>query len=416
MNVRRGGLGRGLGALIPSAPTPGGPRTRRAGGRPRGRCHGARFAELPVGAIEPNPRQPREVFDEEAMAELRDEHPRGRAAAACRRARDGARQLPAHHGRTPLAGGSAGGPGRACPPSSATPRTTRCCATRCWRTCTASSSTRWRRRRRTSQLLEDFGATHEELAGRIGRSRSHITNTLRLLNLAPSVQRRVAAGVLSAGHARALLGIDDHEAQERMAARIVAEGLSVRAVEEMVALGDLPKPAPLPACALAAGRPGRRRRRAVGPLRHPGQGRGRPRQGPHRHRVRDRRGPAPAARRDRRPRRSRRWPATRTPTKYPQGVPSQPRVAAWASRSRHSAPRSSAAASAAMRQQARLRHARGDVDLEEVRYAVGATTRSVRDRSRRPSVRCAVTATSATAAAVSVSRRAGTWYSVMPAV
>jgi ParB family chromosome partitioning protein len=87
------------------------------------------------------------------------------------------------------------------------------------------------------QLLDDFGATHEELARRIGRSRPHISNTLRLLNLPPAVQKRVAAGVLSAGHARALLGLDSAEAQERLAQRIAAEGLSVRSVEEIVAVG-----------------------------------------------------------------------------------------------------------------------------------------------------------------------------------
>jgi ParB family chromosome partitioning protein len=87
------------------------------------------------------------------------------------------------------------------------------------------------------QLLDDFGTTHEQLAQKIGRSRPHISNTLRLLNLPPAVQKRVAAGVLSAGHARALLGLDDTAAQERLAQRIVAEGLSVRNVEEIVALG-----------------------------------------------------------------------------------------------------------------------------------------------------------------------------------
>src|SRR5204862_8350114 len=90
------------------------------------------------------------------------------------------------------------------------------------------------------QLLDDFGCTHDELAGRIGRSRPQISNTLRLLKLPPAVQRRVAAGVLSAGHARALLGLDDETGQERLAQRIVAEGLSVRSVEEIVALGGEP--------------------------------------------------------------------------------------------------------------------------------------------------------------------------------
>ncbi|GGB90356.1 hypothetical protein GCM10011314_32770 [Knoellia flava] len=87
------------------------------------------------------------------------------------------------------------------------------------------------------QLLDDFGCTQEELAGRIGRSRPQISNTLRLLKLPPMVARRVAAGVLSAGHARALLGVGDGAAMERLAQRIVAEGLSVRSVEEIVALG-----------------------------------------------------------------------------------------------------------------------------------------------------------------------------------
>jgi len=111
------------------------------------------------------------------------------------------------------------------------------------------------------QLLDDFGCTHDELAARIGRSRPQISNTLRLLKLPPLVQRRVAAGVLSAGHARALLGLADGASMERLAQRIVAEGLSVRSVEEIVTLGgdDAPRArklrpgSPPP----AAGRPGR---------------------------------------------------------------------------------------------------------------------------------------------------------------
>jgi ParB family chromosome partitioning protein len=87
------------------------------------------------------------------------------------------------------------------------------------------------------QLLDDFGCTHEELSHRIARSRPQVTNTLRLLKLSAPVQRRLAAGVLSAGHARALLGLGDAAAAERLATRIVAEGLSVRATEEIVALG-----------------------------------------------------------------------------------------------------------------------------------------------------------------------------------
>lgn len=90
-------------------------------------------------------------------------------------------------------------------------------------------------------LLEDFGCTHAELSKRIARSRSQISNTLRLMKLPALVQRRVAAGVLSAGHARALLGLPDVGAMERLAQRIVAEGISVRATEELVAMHDEPQ-------------------------------------------------------------------------------------------------------------------------------------------------------------------------------
>ncbi|MDR0837755.1 MAG: ParB/RepB/Spo0J family partition protein [Propionibacteriaceae bacterium] len=88
------------------------------------------------------------------------------------------------------------------------------------------------------QLLDDFGGTQEELATRLHKSRPHISNTIRLLRLAPSLQRKVASGVLSAGHARALVGLNDAAAQERLAERIVAEGLSVRSTEELIALGE----------------------------------------------------------------------------------------------------------------------------------------------------------------------------------
>ncbi|MDQ3406024.1 MAG: ParB/RepB/Spo0J family partition protein, partial [Actinomycetota bacterium] len=93
------------------------------------------------------------------------------------------------------------------------------------------------------QLLDEFSVTHDELASRIGRSRPVITNTIRLLRLPLPVQRRVAAGVLSAGHARALLGLDDPGSQEELATRIVAEGLSVRATEEAVTLAKGAPPA-----------------------------------------------------------------------------------------------------------------------------------------------------------------------------
>lgn len=89
-----------------------------------------------------------------------------------------------------------------------------------------------------NQMLSDFGFTHDELAERLGKSRPVITNTLRLLNLPPSVQKRLAAGTISAGHARALLGLNSTDEMERLANKIVSEGLSVRAIEELIALSN----------------------------------------------------------------------------------------------------------------------------------------------------------------------------------
>jgi len=227
MNVRRGGLGRGLGALIPT-------------GQEEAET-GARFDELPLDAIEPNPRQPREVFDPDALAELVAsilavgvlqpvvvrELDAGRfqlimGERRWRAARDaGLDTIPAIIRETP---------------DDALLRDALLENLHRQQLNALEEAAAYQ------QLLEEFGATHEELADRIGRSRSHVSNTLRLLNLAPAVQRRVAAGVLSAGHARALLALEDSGAQDRLAERIVAEGLSVRAVEEIVAVGGAEQP------------------------------------------------------------------------------------------------------------------------------------------------------------------------------
>ena len=257
----RRGLGRGLGSLIPTAPagSPEDPEAPEAEVRPdstpatyadgsdgQGPARrdvapnmvaGAYFAELPPSQIRPNHAQPRQVFDEEAMAELvhsisevgllqpivvrqvgQDEYElvmgerRWRAAeqagleaipAIVRQTGDDAMLRDAllenlHRSQlNPLEEAAA-----------------------------------------YAQLLEDFDCTHDELASRIGRSRPQISNTLRLLRLTPAVQRRLAAGVLSAGHARSLLAVDDDELQDRLAQRVVAEGISVRALEELVAVGE----------------------------------------------------------------------------------------------------------------------------------------------------------------------------------
>jgi ParB family chromosome partitioning protein len=204
---------------------------------------GAYFAELPVTSIAPNPRQPRQVFDEEALAEL------------VHSVREVGVLQPVVVRQVADEGGQA--------------RYELIMGERRWRATQEAGLERIPAIvRETSedsllrdallenlhrsqlnpleeaaayqQLLDDFGCTHEELATRIGRSRPQISNTIRLLRLPPLVQRRVAAGVLSAGHARALLGLDDTAGMERLAQRIVSEGLSVRAVEEIVALGDSP--------------------------------------------------------------------------------------------------------------------------------------------------------------------------------
>ncbi len=246
------GLGKGLGALIPTGPpasvtAPGSSAwpavSEPAPGGDSARIDGAYLMEVQVDAILPNPRQPRQVFDEDTLAEL-------------------AASIEAVGLLQPVVVRVTGADSYEL----------------------IMGERRWRASqlaglavipaivRQTSdddllrdalienlhreqlnpleeaaayqQLLDDFSATHEDLAKRIGRSRPHISNTIRLLNLPPGVQKRVAAGVLSAGHARALLGVDDPSVQEQLAHRIVAEGLSVRAVEEIVALGAKPGKGP----------------------------------------------------------------------------------------------------------------------------------------------------------------------------
>ncbi|MPZ27835.1 MAG: ParB/RepB/Spo0J family partition protein [Micromonosporaceae bacterium] len=245
----RGGLGRGLGALIPTSSSAVTDPPRVPADEPAlAPVPGVRLIEVPVVEIVPNPRQPRQEFDDDALEELKvsiqevgllqpivvrplavDKYElvmgerRWRAAQAIGREtipaivretsddamlRDALLENIHRVDLNPLEEAAA-----------------------------------------YQQLLEEFGATHEELGRRIGRSRPQISNTIRLLNLPVPVQRRVAAGVLSAGHARALLGLEDPDSQDVLAHRVVAEGMSVRATEEAVALrlaGD-PAGQPTPA-------------------------------------------------------------------------------------------------------------------------------------------------------------------------
>ncbi|CAO5193232.1 site-specific DNA-binding protein (CTP-dependent) [Frankia sp. AiPs1] len=265
MSARRGGLGRGLGALIPVGPPP--EEGREIGrsdgdvyadysGRGRGGygahggradglddevgplpVHGATFRELPVGVIDPNSRQPRTNFDEQSLEEL---------AASLREV--GLLQpvvvRPAAEGRFELVMGERRLRASQLAGLTVIPAIVRETSDDAMlRDALLENLHRQQlnpleEAAAYEQLLADFGATHEELAGRLGRSRSHVSNTIRLLGLSPAVQRRVAAGVLSAGHARALLSLQDSDAQDRLATRIVEEGLSVRSVEEIVALGE----------------------------------------------------------------------------------------------------------------------------------------------------------------------------------
>ncbi|MET9426224.1 MULTISPECIES: ParB/RepB/Spo0J family partition protein [unclassified Streptomyces] len=282
MSERRRGLGRGLGALIPAAPqerqapsvgvgstSPGaiptltaergvaaakvatlpnasGPMEPALSARPEPEPEeapeaatpaGAHFAELPLDAITPNPRQPREVFDEDALAELvtsikevgllqpvvvrqlgpeRYELIMGeRRWRACREA--GLERIPAIVRAT---------------------EDEKLLLDALLENLHRAQLNPLEEAAAYDQLLKDFNCTHDQLADRIGRSRPQVSNTLRLLRLSPPVQRRVAAGVLSAGHARALLSVEDPETQDKLAYRIVAEGLSVRGVEEIVKLMD----------------------------------------------------------------------------------------------------------------------------------------------------------------------------------
>jgi len=196
---------------------------------------GARFAELPVGEIRPNPKQPRTVFDEDALEELVGSIREIGVLQpiVVRDAGDGYELIMGERRwRATQAAGLATIPAIIRDTDDAD-----LLRDALLENLHRSELNPLEEAAAYQQLLDDFGCTHEQLATRIQRSRPQISNTLRLLKLPPLVQRRVAAGVLSAGHARALLGLNDGAAIERLAQRIVAEGLSVRAVEEIVSLG-----------------------------------------------------------------------------------------------------------------------------------------------------------------------------------
>ena len=221
MSAKRGGLGTNLDSLIPTSLTV-------------GTTEVAQQNEVPISSISPNPRQPRTHFDEEALNEL---------IASIKEI--GILQPPVvrkvSEGRYELIMGE-----RRFRAAKAAGLTTIPVIIRqtpdnellreaLIENIHRSQLNPLEEAAAYAGLLDDFGCTHDELATKLGRSRPLISNMLRLLNLPASVQRKVAAGVISAGHARALLGLSDEKEIEKLAHRIVAEGLSVRAVEEIVA-------------------------------------------------------------------------------------------------------------------------------------------------------------------------------------
>jgi ParB family chromosome partitioning protein len=228
MMAKRGGLGTNLDALIPTSLTVGGNEV-------------AQQNEVSVDSISPNPKQPRTVFNEEAMAELvasikeigilqppvvRQTSPgRYELIMGERRLRAaklaGLRSIPVIIRQTP---------------------DNELLREALIENIHRSQLNPLEEAAAYTQLLQDFNCTHDELAQKLGRSRPLISNTMRLLNLPASVQSRVASGIISAGHARALLGLENEAEIDRLAKRIVAEGLSVRAVEEIIAATS-PKPA-----------------------------------------------------------------------------------------------------------------------------------------------------------------------------
>ncbi|MCA1984373.1 ParB/RepB/Spo0J family partition protein [Nocardioides sp. R-N-C8] len=199
---------------------------------------GAYFAELPLTSIRPNHVQPRSVFDEEAMDELvHSVREIGVLQPVVVRAVDGGEFELVMGERRFRASQRAGL--SSIPAIVRETEDTDMLRDALLENLHRSQLNPLEEASAYKQLLDDFGCTHDELAARIGRSRPQISNTLRLLKLSPAVQRRVAAGVLSAGHARSLLGVGDAALQDQLAQRVVAEGISVRGLEEIVALREI---------------------------------------------------------------------------------------------------------------------------------------------------------------------------------
>ena len=254
---------------------------------------GAYFADLPIAQVAPNHVQPRQVFDEEAMAELVHSIREVGLLQPVVVRRSGPESYELVMGERRWRAAQEAGL-EAIPAIVRQTDDSDMLRDALLENLHRSQLNPLEEAAAYSQLLEDFSCTHEELAERIGRSRPQISNTIRLLKLSPAVQRRVAAGVISAGHARSLLAVEDPDRQDRLAGRVVSEGISVRGLEEIVAVGEPEHGAP-PGAPAQAHRPRAHRPRRA-PLRPPGDaGQGRPRsaQGQDHRGVRLARRPAP---------------------------------------------------------------------------------------------------------------------------
>jgi ParB family chromosome partitioning protein len=224
MNAKRGGLGRNLDSLIPTPIRVIGVDTPVAG-----------RLEVDINSIRPNPRQPRTVFEDDSLREL---------AASIKEIgilqppvvrKVGENQYELIMGERRLRAAKLAGLS-SIPVIIRETSDNELLREALIENIHRSNLNSLEEAAAYSQMLVDFGLTHDELAKRIGRSRPVITNTLRLLNLPPSVQKKLASGAISAGHARALLGLTDSAEIERIANKIVSEGLSVRATEELIAI------------------------------------------------------------------------------------------------------------------------------------------------------------------------------------
>ncbi|MFE6390257.1 ParB/RepB/Spo0J family partition protein [Nocardiopsis dassonvillei] len=251
MSQQRRGLGKGLGALIPQGPAAPAPapvtvseeETQPVEPRVEALPDGTYLEEVELSSIVPNPRQPRKYFDDQALEELRDsisEVGLLQPIVVRKLEGEGGPRYELIMGERRMRASKEAGLTRV-PAIVRSTDDDELLRDALLENLHRQELTPLEEAAAYKQLLDDFGATHGELAQRIGRSRSHITNTLRLLTLPPKVQTRVAAGVLSAGHARTLLKVEDPDLQDRLAARVVEEGISVRSLEEMVALREEPE-------------------------------------------------------------------------------------------------------------------------------------------------------------------------------